>query len=560
MRSLILPSMLLLAVALPAHAADTWTTPFVGVRQLHRVTSNQDIHAVEIRLDAAGISLRSTASGQRQRRPSSFAQLVGAQIAVNGDFFSYTDYSTSGLAAGNGAAWSGTADNSSNGVLAFGDGRVELKPASNVVTFDASWMKGAVSGHPGLVKNGVVQTFSASNSLCVNRHPRTAAGLSEDGKTLYLVVVDGRRTAAAGMTCAELATLLDGLGAYQAVNLDGGGSSAMWISGQGVVNEPSDGTERVVANHLAVFAQRAQAQGTLTGVVFESPNTADRIAGATVRVTGGPSTTVGTNGLYEFDLAPGTYTITASKAGYTSASVTRVVTSGQTTWGSIGLTPAAANTDTDGDGVADMADNCPSVANAGQANLDMDALGDACDGDDDDDGVPDEDDNCPRIANANQADSDNDGRGDACDSVANVPDAGTTVDAAVDAPDAAVDAPDAAVDAPDAAVDAPDAAVDVPDAAVDAPDAAVDVPDAAVEEPDAAVTVVDAGVEAPDAAVAEAADASMMVVMPGGDEAPPDENEPAAAGCNASGQAPAWAFLVVMMLRVARTSSRRRRA
>jgi DNA/RNA endonuclease G (NUC1)/methionine-rich copper-binding protein CopC len=71
--------------------------------------------------------------------------------------------------------------------------------------------------------------------------------------------------------------------------------------------------------------------------------------------------------------------------------------------------------DTDNDGVPDTADNCPFVSNANQANLDGDALGDACDPDDDNDGVLDAVDNCPTIANADQADGDGDGIGNACD-------------------------------------------------------------------------------------------------------------------------------------------------
>ena len=73
---------------------------------------------------------------------------------------------------------------------------------------------------------------------------------------------------------AELATLLKGLGAYNAANLDGGGSSAMYVAGQGVVNRPSDGTERVVANHLAVFAPATGSQGKLTGIIYVMPSAA----------------------------------------------------------------------------------------------------------------------------------------------------------------------------------------------------------------------------------------------------------------------------------------------
>jgi hypothetical protein len=70
--------------------------------------------------------------------------------------------------------------------------------------------------------------------------------------------------------------------------------------------------------------------------------------------------------------------------------------------------------DGDGDGVADGADNCPEDANADQADLDEDAQGDACDDDQDGDGVANGEDNCPRAENANQADADNNGVGDAC--------------------------------------------------------------------------------------------------------------------------------------------------
>jgi hypothetical protein len=81
------------------------------------------------------------------------------------------------------------------------------------------------------------------------------------------------------------------------------------------------------------------------------------------------------------------------------------------TWGDV------APPDGDGDGVADATDNCPSVANADQADLDGDGAGNACDSDDDNDGVLDTADNCPSVANANQANSDGDGAGDACDNV-----------------------------------------------------------------------------------------------------------------------------------------------
>jgi hypothetical protein len=72
--------------------------------------------------------------------------------------------------------------------------------------------------------------------------------------------------------------------------------------------------------------------------------------------------------------------------------------------------------DADGDLIADANDNCPTVANADQADNDHDNQGDVCDSDDDNDGVADTIDNCPTTANANQANHDGDSQGDACDS------------------------------------------------------------------------------------------------------------------------------------------------
>jgi GH25 family lysozyme M1 (1,4-beta-N-acetylmuramidase) len=75
----------------------------------------------------------------------------------------------------------------------------------------------------------------------------------------------------------------------------------------------------------------------------------------------------------------------------------------------------ACDTDDDGDGIGDKTDNCPTVANKSQLNTDKDKKGDACDDDDDNDGVLDTKDNCPLVANKSQLDTDKDGKGDACD-------------------------------------------------------------------------------------------------------------------------------------------------
>ncbi|MBI5533477.1 MAG: N-acetylmuramoyl-L-alanine amidase [Deltaproteobacteria bacterium] len=81
-------------------------------------------------------------------------------------------------------------------------------------------------------------------------------------------------------------------------------------------------------------------KGTLTGVVYADPDLNNHLAGAKVTVEGGPSATYDGTTPWSFDLDPGTYTVTATLAGYAANSVTRDVVAGQVVWGSIGLKTA----------------------------------------------------------------------------------------------------------------------------------------------------------------------------------------------------------------------------
>ena len=110
----------------------------------------------------------------------------------------------------------------------------------------------AIGGNPLLVVGGRAQTDINGSGSFFERNPRTAVGVTPTG-TLLLVVVDGRQGSySAGMTLVELADLMVALGARDAVNLDGGGSSEMFLNGL-VVNRPSDGGERLVSTALVVL-------------------------------------------------------------------------------------------------------------------------------------------------------------------------------------------------------------------------------------------------------------------------------------------------------------------
>lgn len=99
---------------------------------------------------------------------------------------------------------------------------------------------------------GALPSFSAA------RHPRTAVGLDRERRHLWLVVVDGRQPGYSdGMTLPELARLFQGLGATEAVNLDGGGSTVMVVEGVRVSRPSDEEGERPVVNALAVVRDPA---------------------------------------------------------------------------------------------------------------------------------------------------------------------------------------------------------------------------------------------------------------------------------------------------------------
>jgi len=116
-----------------------------------------------------------------------------------------------------------------------------------------------IGGWPRILKDGrnvaseaptVEGTISRNAEM---RHPRTSVGFSRDTSTLFLLTVDGRSENSGGMTLTELAGMMRKLGAWQAMNFDGGGSTTMVIEGA-LVNKPSDTTgEREVGNVLAVI-------------------------------------------------------------------------------------------------------------------------------------------------------------------------------------------------------------------------------------------------------------------------------------------------------------------
>ena len=282
------------------------------------------IHLVQVNLTSSEIGVYATKQEDRGIATSELARRLNAQVAVNGDGFHAAGFSPLGLAIGNGVAWSATADDATSALVHFS--RVAERTAAvieppELVAAASDLPSGtqAVSGHPLLVRSGAVESaFDCSDpvTLACTRAPRSAAALSADRNTLWIVVVDGWQQSSAGMTDAELAAFLVARGADMAVALDSGGSSTLVLDGA-LASSPSDGVERPVANHLAI-KYGALPAGRMLGVICESSITnCMRLSGVTVTLDDGRMQVTGSDAFYEFaPITPRLACVTAAKPGF----------------------------------------------------------------------------------------------------------------------------------------------------------------------------------------------------------------------------------------------------
>jgi len=137
----------------------------------------------------------------------------------------------------------------------YKDGHAAIEAQSEIKDLDS--IENAVGGFYRILEHGELAPRVLNIS---DRHPRSAAGISSDNRFLYLLVIDGRQLKSIGGTEAETALLLRALGATEAINFDGGGSSAMALRFPDgkvrVVNTPIHdqipGKERAVAGCLGI--------------------------------------------------------------------------------------------------------------------------------------------------------------------------------------------------------------------------------------------------------------------------------------------------------------------
>lgn len=189
-------------------------------------------------------------------RPSEFDGYFETLAVINGGFF--TDHPTNvntGIFKREGAVYPFLKQESEE-IYFVGEGAVGLNEEGEWIFYKREGKKwpddwpeaySAIAGGHSLIQEGSISYNILSEDYKTEReirhagqrHPRTAICLTEDNH-IILLVADGRHFEAAGFSLVELARLLQEFGCYNAINLDGGGSSTMFIRSEGVVNHPSD--------------------------------------------------------------------------------------------------------------------------------------------------------------------------------------------------------------------------------------------------------------------------------------------------------------------------------
>jgi exopolysaccharide biosynthesis protein len=252
-RKMILAAVLSILFSTVGAFAD-WTRVGPGVDYQEFRGDTYDVHVTRVDLTNDDIKVISTRESEKGLKVSDFAKREHALVAINGDYFD-DHFNPVGMTVGPCGEWDSVKKIRREGYIAVGDNKARIARQSEVSLDDdpEPWMEATVSGWPALIVScKPLTTLPGSASFTLATHPRTAVGLSKDRKTLYLVVADGRRTGIPGFTLPQLASFMsEKLHACAAINLDGGGSSAMWVSDR-IVNRPADGVERPVGDHLAV--------------------------------------------------------------------------------------------------------------------------------------------------------------------------------------------------------------------------------------------------------------------------------------------------------------------
>ena len=209
--------------------------------------SVQSINLIEIpRASKRKIGI---AGNEGMKRTSQQATEKGAVAAINGTYYNMKEGNSVCFYKIGDTVIDTTTDGEFksrvNGAIREKRGKIEIIEWSKPIEQSYKKSKGTVlASGPIMLENGKRSDWSAcSKSFIETRHPRSAIYTKGDG-TVVFITVDGRSAGNAdGVSIPELAYLVKILGGYDAINLDGGGSTTLWLKGapnNGVLNYPTD--------------------------------------------------------------------------------------------------------------------------------------------------------------------------------------------------------------------------------------------------------------------------------------------------------------------------------
>lgn len=252
------------ALAPPATPADPGEAEMVpGLR--YTVASPwpaSRVHLVRVDLRRGSFALRLSAPEERGRTIDAMADTARALVSVNVSFFDRR-YVPRGLTVSDGRAWPEVINPAASPLLGCTVTLVCRVELEQTTAADPAWST-VIAGTPWLVRGGRARTEAddaGCPSLCARAHPRTVAGLGgppgDRARYLFIATVEGRRGEVLGAALAPLAAWLVQQGVHEAINLDGGGSSTLWLQGAAAMNRPfNEPAERMLANVLHVLPAR----------------------------------------------------------------------------------------------------------------------------------------------------------------------------------------------------------------------------------------------------------------------------------------------------------------
>jgi Phosphodiester glycosidase len=239
----------------PPLPADGWQPLAPGLA--HRAWAPwPDSHVQALRVDLTRLRVSLSPPADAGQALDQMPSGRSALASVNASFFD-REFRPRGLTVSGGQPWPELIKPSKplkDPLLACSD-----PPSRCTIRFDGpaapepAWAM-AVSGTPWLVRDGQPRTAdddATCANLCAHTHPRTAVGLDASGRHLIVLVAAGRRGDVKGLTLVQTAALMRELGAVQAFNLDGGGSSTLLIAGESRLPRPfNEPALRRVANAI----------------------------------------------------------------------------------------------------------------------------------------------------------------------------------------------------------------------------------------------------------------------------------------------------------------------